>query len=80
MRVRSSGWPPCCARAGGEWHPIGGWRELSAEEVVLGSGSASTDEGSPKLPPGSLRVYASGGTVAASVSEVGGALHGVVAL
>jgi len=34
---------------------------------------------SPKLPPG-LRVYASGGTVAASVSEVGGKLHGVVAL
>ena len=35
---------------------------------------------SRKLPPGSLRVYASGGTVAASVSEVGGELHGVVAL
>lgn len=45
-----------------------------------GGAASPTERLSPKLPPGSLRVYASEGTVAASVSEIGGKLHGVVAL
>jgi len=42
-------------------------------------GQPSRTGSSPELPPGSPRLQALGGTVAARVSEVGGELHGAVA-